>query len=159
MKKQNIMALLAAGAAASTLTATPARADEPAGDAATALRTDIDLAGQVVMRIREGAGGYTAGQRAEIIRTRLIPILSNSNLRAEDITVSGPASGPTIYVNGQQLITIDANLARYNKTTPAGLAQSWAANLRRVLPQAVAKGTRPNGGDPGVSTAGSAASP
>jgi len=158
MRKPNIAVLVAAGAAAVVLTGPPARADEPAGTPNAATRTDIDLAGQVVMRIREGAGGYTAGQRAEIIRTRLIPILSNSNLRAEDITVSGPASGPTIYVNGQQLITIDGNLARYNKTTPAGLAQSWAANLRRVLPEAVASGARPNG-VPGVSTAGSAASP
>ncbi len=81
MNKQNIAALLTA-AGALTLAGPPARADEPAGAPNAASRTDIDLAGQVVMRIREGAGGYTAGQRAEIIRTRLIPILSNSNLRA-----------------------------------------------------------------------------
>lgn len=155
---QQTIVVLAAGTALTLIGTAPITAyaaDEPGGDVTAATGTDIDLAGQVVMRIRQGAGGYTAEQRADIIRTRLIPILSNANLRAEDITVSDSVSSPTIYVAGQQLITIDWNLARYNKTTPMGLAQAWAANLRRVLPQAAAKGVVPAG----VSTAGSAAKP
>ena len=63
----------------------PARAQNPSDAANTS--TTISLAGEVVMRIRTGAGGYTAAQRADAVRTRLTPILSLPGLTAHDVTV------------------------------------------------------------------------
>lgn len=98
--------------------------------------TTISLAGQVVMRIRTGAAGYTAEQRAAAVRTRLTPILSLPRLAASDVTVQTPnPNQANILVRGHLLLTVDKSLAQANGEKPQQLAQAWAANLRQTIPQ------------------------
>lgn len=102
--------------------------------------TAIDLGGEVIMRIRVGAGGYTPEQRADAVRGRLAPILGFSGLKASDVTVRQSRPGQTagIYVRNSLLITVDRNLAAANGDTPEGLARVWAEKLRVVLPRVAA---------------------
>jgi hypothetical protein len=60
----------------------------------------VTYSGQVLMRIRTGAGGYAAEQRASAVQDRLQEILSTENLTPEDITVrqSRPYQDAGIYV-------------------------------------------------------------
>ena len=103
--------------------------------------TTISLAGQVVMRIRTGAGGYTAAQRALAVRDRLTPILSLPDLTPADVTVIPVNPNQSnIEVRGHLLLTVDQTLAKSNGQTPAQLAQAWATNLRHALPQASVAG-------------------
>ncbi len=117
----------------------PVRAQAPADAANT--NTSIALDGQTVMRIRTGAGGYTAEQRADAVRHRLIPILSLRNLRPGDVMVEmiNPNQS-NIMVRGELLLTVDQTLARANGESPEQLAQAWAANLRRTLPASAVGG-------------------
>jgi hypothetical protein len=98
--------------------------------------TTIALAGQNIMRIRTGIGGYTAEERADAVRQRLIPILSLPHLRPSDVTVTmvNPKLSD-IFVRGILLLTVDETLARANRQSPEQLATVWAANLRQALPQ------------------------
>jgi hypothetical protein len=103
--------------------------------------TAIDLGGQVVMRIRIGAGGYTPQQRADAVRARLTPILGFAGLKAADVTVrqTRPGQDAAIYVRDSLLITVDRSLAGANGTTPEALARVWADRLRTVLPRVAAR--------------------
>ncbi|MBV9851829.1 MAG: hypothetical protein JO250_19350 [Armatimonadetes bacterium] len=133
---KSITVLAAFGMLVGTGTA-PSLAQNPADAANTS--TTISLAGQVVMRIRTGAGGYTAEQRADAVRTRLTPILSLQNLSANDVTVQTlNPNQSNILVRGHLLLTVDRTLARANGMRPAQLAQAWAANLRQTIPQVTA---------------------
>ena len=103
--------------------------------------TDIALAGQVVMRMREGAGGFTPEQRAAIIRGRLIPILSIRGLDPGDVRVRLQDNGrlATIWVRDHFLVTAGGPVARANNTTPEALARQWAKNLQDTLPKMAVK--------------------
>jgi len=112
----------------------------PTGARAQVDETAIDLGGEVVMRIRTGAGGFTAEQRADAVRARLAPILGFTGLKAADVTVrqSRPGQDAAIYVRDHLLITVDRTLAAANGDTPQGLARVWAEKLRTVLPRVAA---------------------
>ena len=99
--------------------------------------TTISLGGRQIMNIRTGAGGYTARQRADAVRARLVPILSITNLTPEDVSVrqQRPGKDASIYVRGHLLVTVDRTLARANCARPFALADRWAAKLAAVLPQ------------------------
>ncbi len=122
--------------------AAPTWAQNPSDAANT--DTSITLNGQTVMRIRTGAGGYTAEQRADAVRNRLVPILSLRRLQPGDVTVQlvNPNQS-NILVRGRLLLTVDQTLAKANGEAPEQLAEAWAANLRETLPAAsVAGGTQ-----------------
>ena len=98
--------------------------------------TTIALAGEDVMRIRTGVPGWSAEQRTEAIRLRLIPIQSIKDLDAGDIQVAAlPAGERAITVRGRLLATIDRQLAAENNATPGALANAWAEKLRETLPE------------------------
>ena len=126
----NVTKTLAAALALAALGAAPAR-PQTGGDT-------ITLGGQIIMRIRTGAGGYTAVQRAEAVRERLVEILSQENLRPADVTVRQTRfrQDASIYVRDRLLITVDRTLSQANGNgDPAALANNWAQRLRNVLPQ------------------------
>ena len=126
--------VLAAFGVLTGATIVPARAQSPTDAANTS--TTISLAGEVVIRIRTGAGGYTAEQRADAVRTRLTPILSLPDLSAKDVTVqTRNPNQSNILVRGHLLLTVDRTLALANGEKPVQLAQAWAAKLRETIPQ------------------------
>ena len=134
MKPITVLAVLAMLAG----TIVPPAAAQTTDQATAATSTTISLAGEVVMRIRTGAGGYTAQQRADTVRARLTPILSlTPSPTADDVTVQTVNPNQSnILVRGHLLLTVDWTLAQANGgQKPAQLAQAWAANLRRTIPQ------------------------
>jgi len=119
--------------------------DEPAR--VTADAGEITYSGNLLFRIRTAAGGYTAAQRAEAVKERLVPILSMQELHPSEIRVvqEKPKLDAAIYVRDRLLITVDPDMARANGNgDPLDLANVWAERVRRILPQVV-NSENPNG--------------
>ena len=96
---------------------------------------EIALAGQIVMRLRVGAGRLTLEERAALVQQRLIEVLSVPKLKPSDVSVRPSRYGPTIYVREQKLLTIDAPTALAANMKPDQLATAWAARLAQILPE------------------------
>jgi hypothetical protein len=97
----------------------------------------VTYSGQILMRIRTAAGGYTAEQRAAAVQDRLQEILSTENLTPEDIVVKQTRryQDASIYVRDRLLITVDRKLAQSNgNNEPGALAAQWAERMRKILP-------------------------
>ena len=86
------------------------------------------------MRVRTAAGGMTPNQRADQIQQRVNKVLGQGPIAPSDITVAAYGSEAVVNVKGQLLLTADWSTARFNQSTPMELAQSWAENMRGVLP-------------------------
>ncbi|MES2461376.1 MAG: hypothetical protein V4671_12405 [Armatimonadota bacterium] len=102
----------------------------------------VTYSGQILMRIRTGAGGYTAEQRGAAVQDRLQNILSTENLTPEDIVVKQvrPYQDASIYVRDRLLITVDRKLAETNgNNEPGALAAQWAERMRSILPSVSVK--------------------
>ncbi len=125
------MKIFVAAFALAALFALPVRAQSPSSS------TLISVSGEELFRIRAGAGGYTAAQRADKVRERLVPILSLPALKADDVVIrqSRPGQDAAIYVRGLLLVTVDRTLASANRAKPFALASHWADRLREVLPR------------------------
>ena len=122
-KKTTIQFLLAASALLGLM-----------GTASAAQSGDISLAGQVVMRLRVGAGGLSLDERTALVQQRLIDLLSVTDLSGSDVGVRPTRYGPTIYVRGRKFLTVDKETASASGTTPDLLAASWSKRLAQVLP-------------------------
>ncbi len=90
---------------------------------------EVLVDGEVVLRIRTSAGGRSPYQRAQTVADRLNQLMGDT-IEAEDITTGIVNGQEVVLVDGQVLVTADANHARLNGTTPEMLAQSWANNLQ-----------------------------
>jgi len=87
----------------------------------------------VVFRIRTGAGGFSAPQRAKIVADRLADMVNSGNLSANDVRETVMNGEHVLTANDELLITADAFHAEANGTTPAALASMWQRNLRQAL--------------------------
>jgi hypothetical protein len=103
------------------------------GTAFAAQSGDISLAGEVVMRLRVGAGGLSLEERAALVQARLIDLLSVTDLSSSDVGVRPTRYGPTIYVRGKKFLTVDKETRRFGGDADL-LAASWAKRLAQVLP-------------------------
>ena len=140
-----LLGVLAPAASAAIPQETPASSG--AASILVAQGSTVTFSGQVLLRIRTGIPGYTAEQRAEQIRARMVPILSMENLRADEITVqqTRPNQDANIYVRDRLLITVDRGLAQANgDSDPGPLARQWAQHIRDILPNVSVK-PNPNG--------------
>jgi hypothetical protein len=80
--------------------------------------------------------GKTADQRANDVYDRLRTILNNPKFKASDIQVKPLGNyGAKIVASNQLIVPIGAKEAEANKSTPMKLAETWAANLRKVMPK------------------------
>lgn len=98
---------------------------------------DVVVGGVLVLRIRAEAGGMSVQQRAIIVEQRITNVLSKVRPTPQAITVRMVGGQPAIFAGEIMIITVDANHARLNGTTPRSLAEVWARNLRVALPKAV----------------------
>ena len=98
---------------------------------------------QVVLRIRDAAGGMTVQQRVDQITTRLNKRLGSRDFDPTLITVRKYGGEYAVMHGDSLIVTADSKTAAYNKTSPENLAKQWAANLRRVIPLAKAKTESP----------------
>ena len=108
-----------------------------AAGGAWAVEGDVSLAGQVILRIRCPAAGYSVAQRVEEIQSRLIEALSLEDFEPEEVRVRKVGGDVAVYVRSLLVITVDGPTARWNKTTPPKLAAIWARNLRKALTEAM----------------------
>ena len=94
---------------------------------------EVVVNGQVVMRIRSAAGGYSATQRAEEVAARLNKVF-RGGLTWNDFRV-GEANHETavLTTSGDLIATADRFHAQVNGTTPILLAQAWDTNLVQAL--------------------------
>jgi hypothetical protein len=117
------------------LVAVPAHADSDG---------DVNVGGEHILTVRFASNGFSIKDRADAITDRLTRILSDSNLRPADIVVSKSGKDAVIKVKDRLLVTVDAETAHFNQTTPMALGESWAKHLRIVLPRI---NVRPNPND------------
>jgi len=128
-----ILALVASGpapAAAAGVTGpevTCAWSTGPGGPAA-----ELGVDGQVVMRLRQEAGGLDLAQRCSIVRDRLLDVLARDGKRIDPRP--GVVSGQAVVAAGATvLVAVLPETARFNDTSPGLLAWRWANNLREAL--------------------------
>jgi hypothetical protein len=101
---------------------------------------------KVVFRIRTGAGGMSAPERAEAVAGRLADMVNGGRLSANDVRLGYMNGQRVLTANGDLLITADQYHAQANGTTPTQLASAWQGNIVTALGGTVARNP---GGNPG----------
>ena len=99
---------------------------------------DLIIGNQVVLRIRNAAGGMTIQQRVDVITTRINKHLGSKDFDQNLITVRKSGNEYGVVYRDTLIVTADSQAAAYNKTSSENLANQWAANLKRVIPLAKA---------------------
>lgn len=94
----------------------------------------VRLAGQTLFVNQSASGGLTVEQRAEQIQKNLDNALVATKDRSPaSVNIVYVKGLPVITLGGYQVATIDADNAKFAKTTPALLAQKWADAIRGAL--------------------------
>jgi len=108
----------------------------------------VAVGGVNILTIRFACEGMSVKERADTITDRLRHILGNPDLKPSDI-VAAPLGedAAVITVKGRLLVTIEAQTAQFNSTTPLKLARIWVHHLRRVILQVNVQ-PNPNTGEP-----------
>jgi|GEM_PF-1448413 len=96
---------------------------------------EVSLAGEVILRIHAPAGGLDCQQRADKVQMRIVDSLSVGLVFPRDITVRRVKNEWAVFVKDILIITADAYSARVNNTDAKTLAEIWARNLRRTVPE------------------------
>jgi hypothetical protein len=102
---------------------------------------DIGIDGELFFRIRASAAGFSAHQRARIVNTRLVHIISFAPLDPAAVHVSPVRGKPTVYVGNVRLITVyPSDVEATGAQSMQHLANVWAAStaccLRNIAPWA-----------------------
>ncbi len=96
---------------------------------------EIVLGDIVIFRFRTPSGKLSPVQRADAVQDRLTQILAIHDLTTKDVSVKETKYGPTIYVRGTKLVTVDEETAKAGGMAPLALAKTWAHRLAGVLTQ------------------------
>ena len=108
----------------------------------------VDVGGEHVLTVYYPAGGLSVKQRADKITERLVTILGDPHIKADDVqAVALGKNEAKIMVKTTLLYTVDAPTAKRNSTPALKLAQSYVAHLRDLLPRINVK-PNPNNGAP-----------
>ncbi|NLG87289.1 MAG: septal ring lytic transglycosylase RlpA family protein [Firmicutes bacterium] len=93
---------------------------------------EIVINGNVVLRIRSAAGGFSPWQRGELVASRLQKVISDKT--SPNSVLPGFENGQVVVRAGPELIvTVDDGSAKANRTPAPYLALFWANNIRRSL--------------------------
>jgi len=133
-----LLGVLAAGSL--TPLSGPWAADDEARPVVTARANTIDgqqvgellVDGQVALRIRQAAGGYTPEERAEKAAQRLDDAIAQG-ATYQDITTGQRNAQWVVLAKDEMIVTADSAHARMNATTPERLAQAWRTNIVNAL--------------------------
>lgn len=93
---------------------------------------EVLIGDRVVIRVRTGAGGLSAAERAELMARRLKELVDRG-AGPSDVTTSSLGGEAVVLVKGELVATADRFHADVNGTTPRRLAESWASNIRQAL--------------------------
>lgn len=102
---------------------------------------DIGVDGEIFFRIRTSAAGFSAAQRAAIVNTRIVHIISYVPLTPGAVHIQHVRGKPTIYVGSVRLVTVyPGDVEATGAASMQQLATIWAAStaccLRNVAPWA-----------------------
>jgi hypothetical protein len=86
----------------------------------------------VVIRIRDSIGGFTPGERAQIVASRLMNALTQGHTW-QDVRTVRTGSQSIVYMGNGMLVTADPRAARIQGLTAAQLANQWQGNLQTAL--------------------------
>ena len=95
---------------------------------------EVYVGGTPIMRVRVASGGMSTSERATQIQARVNKFLGIGPIRPGDIVAQRHGNEAVVLVKGQTLFTADWATAKYNRTTPMLLAETWAEKMRAVLP-------------------------
>ncbi|MFW5867325.1 MAG: hypothetical protein ACOCX2_05885 [Armatimonadota bacterium] len=103
--------------------------EKPATDAAHVPDVfDIGINGELFFRIRTSAAGFTAAERASIVNTRIVHIISYAPVHPGAVHIAPVRGKPTIYVGDVRLITVYPNdVEAAGAESMEHLASIWAA--------------------------------
>jgi len=99
---------------------------------------EVLVGNQVVLRIRSGAGGLTAAQRAQQVSDRLRSVLATRQITGADFRVAEVNGEWAVLAGDTILITADQYQAALNRTTPQRLATIWRDRLAEAVTAQVA---------------------
>lgn len=103
---------------------------------ALAVDSTVRIAGRQAFDVLASAGGYSAVARAEIMQKNLdnaIVSAVQSGMSPVAVNVNYVKGMPVLTVGGYYIGTVDNASAKAAGTTPAGLAQRWASNIRGIV--------------------------
>lgn len=95
---------------------------------------DVELGSYVLFRMRCPSGGQTVADRAAAVQQRVNDLLTSEGINLSTVKVVSMGKEAAIYVAGNLLVTVDECTARANKTTPIGLAKTWADRFKQIYP-------------------------
>ena len=78
----------------------------------------------------------TVQERADAVALRINELPGSKPFNPSDVQVGVRNKEYVVLVGETVIITADADTAKFNKATPQQLAETWAANLRTVIPKA-----------------------
>ncbi len=99
---------------------------------------EVIIGQQLVLRIRYPAGSYSIKERADLVTERINEVLGSAAFNPSDVKVAMQNKEYVVLIDGKLLITADKKTADFNGSTTEQLANIWADNLRRVIPEAKA---------------------
>ncbi|HOF88015.1 MAG TPA: hypothetical protein PLZ36_07915 [Armatimonadota bacterium] len=86
----------------------------------------------VVVRIRGSVGGFTEGERAQIVASRLQNALAQGHTW-EELRTERAGNQYIVYLGTAMLVTADPRAARLQGMTAPQLASQWQGNLQTAL--------------------------
>ncbi len=92
------------------------------------------FANSPLFTVHNGAGDLTLEQRVDILQGRANELLRERKT-LPSITVRKYGMGSSIFVDNSLFTTVTPADAKSYGKTPTGLANYWAKNMRRILPQ------------------------
>lgn len=93
---------------------------------------EVLMGNTVVIRIRGNVGGFTPGERAQIVASRLMNSLS-LGLTANDVRTERISNQYALYLGNNLLVTADPHVAQSQGLTAAQLAGAWQNNLQTAM--------------------------
>ncbi len=100
-----------------------------------AMAEPVNVGGVNLLNLR----GVNASKRVDTVYERLSNLLGQ-NLTEQDVSVDSVKGTNVIKVKDTVLVSVTSADARVNKTSAKVLANKWADNLRKTLPEVCAKG-------------------
>ena len=95
----------------------------------------VNVGGVNLLNLR----GVNSAKRVDLVYERLSNLLGQS-LKTEDVSVSVIKGTYVVKVKDSVLVSVTAADSRVNKTSPKKLAEIWAKNLGKTLPEVCSVG-------------------
>lgn len=121
---------------------------------------EVLVNGNVVIRMRTSAGGFTAPERAMIVAQRVQQWLSDPYSPYDLAVRQGAGGGAELRAHGDLIVDVNPAEASVLGSTARGLAEAWKANIQIALGVEPSPATSLAGGETATpATGGTAAQP